>query len=193
MPSTISGPKIHDFWSQLFPFPFYFKIPIQCLYRISDTHQIRLSTYIPSTLTESPKVIYKGKQRDCVRAEQQVFLIKLSRVLLFLYLAMIVIQPIAPILSDSLAHTWYQQRHLMQVHEVKGSFHIHTDLEVSLGTADHHKSKARYQYELPQYLVPILSTFNYGHICARAVPTSVYADQAGINYCYRHYPPPQVG
>jgi len=53
--------------------------------------------------------------------------------------------------SDVIAHTFYEQEHLMQVHEVNGQFHLHTELGKALDQHDQNRS-AQISYDTIEYI-----------------------------------------
>ena len=56
-----------------------------------------------------------------------IMMSRVAYLLLFSYLLMI-IRPVLPVLADTFAHTFCQQRHILLVHEVNGKFHVHQEV-----------------------------------------------------------------
>jgi hypothetical protein len=100
-------------------------------------------------------------------------------------------KPAMPLVADALAHTFWEQQHLMAVHEVHGQFHIHTELSKAAHQSDSEKSN-ELKYEIVQYVHVTPSVFKSnlnataGSLCA----AFVYGHISGP-YLYIISPPPQ--
>jgi hypothetical protein len=114
-----------------------------------------INTSLPPlhTLTGSPL------QPVALTPQQQkaILMGKLARVLLFAYI-LLMFKPVMPILADMMAHTFWLQKHLMEVHEVNGKFHIHTELGRAAHQSDSQRS-ANLTYEVEQYLYTVPDVF----------------------------------
>lgn len=80
-------------------------------------------------------------RRAYLRRERAIMMGKLSKFILFFYVLSL-LRPAVPMVADFVAHTFYEQEHIMQVHEVRGQFHIHDDIAKNLSHSDQEKGTA---------------------------------------------------
>ena len=83
---------------------------------------------------------------------------KAAKALLFFYV-LSMFQFAVPILSDMIAHTFWEQRHILTVHEVDGKFHMHQELAKSIHQSDKQQSQEN-KCEIPQYIAAKLFVLN---------------------------------
>ncbi|MBS1617802.1 MAG: hypothetical protein JST76_04755 [Bacteroidetes bacterium] len=91
-----------------------------------------MDTQLPS----SP--LYASVRRSCQRREKALMMGKLSKFILFFYVLSL-LRPAVPMVADLVAHTFYEQEHIMMVHEVKGRFHIHDEIGKNLSHSEQEK------------------------------------------------------
>jgi hypothetical protein len=84
------------------------------------------------------------------RKEKELMMGKVAKMVLFFYI-LSMFQPVMPVVMDVIAHTFYEQQHIMMVHEVHGKFHIHSELANSLHQSDKEKSNDL-RYEVTEYV-----------------------------------------
>jgi len=77
-------------------------------------------------------------------------LYKAAKFLLVCYV-MMMFKPAVPLIADAIAHTFYEQQHIMMVHEVQGKFHIHQELGKAAHQSDSEKSNEQ-KMETEQYV-----------------------------------------
>ncbi|MBS1595252.1 MAG: hypothetical protein JST90_13130 [Bacteroidetes bacterium] len=73
-----------------------------------------------------------------LRREKALMMGKLSKFILFFYVLSL-LRPAVPMVADFVAHTFYEQEHIMMVHEVKGKFHIHDEIGKKLSHNEQEK------------------------------------------------------
>jgi len=88
---------------------------------------------------------------------------------------LLMFKPVMPIVMDVLAHTFWEQRHLMTVHEVHGKFHVHYELINASHQSDKDKSATNNKFQAEEYL-PV--TANIVH-----KPVTYFPEKA-IYRCY---------
>ena len=86
------------------------------------------------------------------KVEKQVMRVKVAKVLLFAYLVMILFKPVMPLVADMLAHTFWNETHMMQVHEVNGKFHIHSELASAGDYSTKEKPSQILKFEIEEYV-----------------------------------------
>ncbi len=75
---------------------------------------------------------------------------KLAWLLIFSY-TLLLLNPVMPVLMDLMAHTFWEQQHMLTVHEVNGKFHVHQ--EVSKAAHHSHKESTNSsKYEVLAYV-----------------------------------------
>lgn len=52
---------------------------------------------------------------------------RVAWILLIAY-ALLLVKPAMPVLIDDMAHTFWNEQHMLTVHEVNGAFHMHNDM-----------------------------------------------------------------
>jgi hypothetical protein len=126
--------------------------------QIRSAHPIVYKWYKPQTLDKSLHSLplirrYTGSTRavyDYARKEKIVMMGKASRFLLFFYVLSI-FQFAVPVLSDMAAHTFWEQKHILTVHEVSGRFHMHQELANNIHQSDKQQSQEN-KSEIVQYI-----------------------------------------
>jgi len=91
-----------------------------------------------------------AEQQDYAEELKIILMKQLTWVLLFAY-TLLLFKPAMPVFIDVLAHTFWEQQHLMTVHEVNGKFHVHYAVANAGGQADKDKSSNN-KYEPDEYL-----------------------------------------
>ncbi|MBS1685814.1 MAG: hypothetical protein JSS76_13780 [Bacteroidetes bacterium] len=88
-------------------------------------------------------------RRRYLRREKAIMMVKASKFILFFYI-LSVFRPVVPLVSDAIAHTFYEQQHIMQVHEVNGKFHIHDEIGKSLSHGEQGDTTS--VWDVPEYV-----------------------------------------
>lgn len=101
-------------------------------------NQIALNTAITSSVP-----LTTSARRSYVLRERALMMSKLSRFILFFYFISL-LRPAVPMVADFVAHTFYEQEHIMMVHEVQGQFHIHDEIGKNLSHSDQEKGTMSY-------------------------------------------------
>lgn len=101
-------------------------------------NQISLNTAITSS-----RSLTTAARRSYLRRERALMMGKASRFILFFYIISL-LRPAVPMVTDFIAHTFYEQEHIMMVHEVKGQFHIHDEIGKNLSHSDQDKGTAAF-------------------------------------------------
>ena len=65
-------------------------------------------------------------------------------------------KPVMPVVMDVLAHTFWEQQHMLTVHEVNGKFHVHNELVKASHQSEKDKQAAGNKYAMGEYL-PVIS------------------------------------
>jgi len=110
--------------------------------------------------------VEKGNEHDFKKSliQKVTWLVMISYTLLMF-------KPVMPVIIDVLAHTFWEQQHMLVVHEVNGKFHLHNELVNASHQSDKHSQngKAETQEYMPvaakQFLLPATKltyrTINY--------------------------------
>jgi hypothetical protein len=144
----------------------------------------------PSALiVVSPAAIAKAA-KAAARQEKAIMMAKTAKFVLVCYI-LLMFKPVVPLLSDMIAHTFWEKQHLLLVHEVHGRFHIHQELANAGHQSDHEKSnesKAETEVYLnvaPTVLKVFLSALIHGSYL------SFLSNYPVSNHRDASYPPPK--
>jgi hypothetical protein len=128
--------------------------------------------------------------RLIVRQEKAVMMAKLAKFILFFYI-FLMFKPVMPVFADTLAHIFWEHKHMIEVHEVHGKFHIHNDLAKAGHPADSERSnELKIQVEeyinvIPGIFKPVLSSQHLSSYLSYITPCTISL------YTQVNYPPPK--
>lgn len=118
---------------------------------------------------------------------------KVAWAILFAY-SLMLLKPAVPVFADVVAHTFWEQQHMLTVHEVHGKFHVHYEsIKVSgQGGQQKHNGNIKAETEDQLYVLPALAQH---YIYFASVPGIIYPallcsiamPPAGMTY-----PPPKA-
>ncbi len=92
-----------------------------------------------------------GAEQEAVRSLKRLMMKRLTWLVLIAY-SLLLVKPVVPIAMDVLAHTFWEQQHLLTVHEINGKFHLHNELVRSSHQSEKDKQSASSKVECEQYL-----------------------------------------
>jgi hypothetical protein len=129
-----------------------------------------------------------NEARDSVK----ILLMKKLAWLIIASYTLLLLQPVMPVLMDVIAHTFWEQQHILTVHEEHGKFHVHQEM-VKAGSHNHKHLVESNKYEVIAYLAaPIVTSAIVEHFYVERKIYSCYL----CNYLYRpeckDYPPPKA-
>jgi len=93
----------------------------------------------------------------------------ITRLLLVSYI-LLIFSPAMPVLADKVAHTFWEQEHLIAVHKIYGANHLHVEMEKAGRQADKEKSAGSSKSGSEEYLHILpgsLFTFSNGRFVKR--------------------------
>jgi hypothetical protein len=69
-------------------------------------------------------------------------------------------KPVMPVVMDVLAHTFWEQQHMLVVHEVNGQFHVHNELISVSHPSEKDKESAAAKFQVEE-CIPVTAVFYY--------------------------------
>jgi hypothetical protein len=129
-----------------------------------------------------------------VKAEplKKKFMNDLARLTLFSYV-MLVFNPVVPLLADKMAHTFWLEYHLVTVHHVYGSSHVHMEMADNAKQADKDKSPGAGKSAQDDFfhIIPCTTySFTAGYFINKYY--CLHKINAPLPYPDIHYQPPKV-
>jgi valyl-tRNA synthetase len=76
----------------------------------------------------------------------------LTRLTLFAYI-LLVLNPVMPVIADKIAHTFWEEYHIVVVHGMYGKYHVDTELNKAAKQVDKDKSAKSSQEEYSHLIV----------------------------------------
>jgi len=112
-----------------------------------------------SSFTRQASTVSLQEEQLAVKRLKAMLMNRLTWLVLFSY-TLLLFKPVMPVFMDVLAHTFWEQQHLLTVHEVNGKFHVHNEL-VNSHQSDKDK-QANSKSEVNEYLpVTVSKLFVY--------------------------------
>ena len=68
--------------------------------------------------------------------------------MLFGAYTLMMLQPVMPVIIDGMAHTFWNSRHMLTVHEEHGKFHVHQELANTSRQSEKERLSGNYKYEI---------------------------------------------
>jgi hypothetical protein len=133
----------------------------------------------------------RGKEA-CGPKLKEVVMKRLTWIVLFSY-TLLMFRPVMPVVMDVLAHTFWEQQHLLVVHEVNGKFHVHNELvNISHESGkDKQANTAKYQM---QECIPVSSLLVHS-----SLKKTIIEDTYPAYHCFYPFssfdsdsPPPKI-
>jgi hypothetical protein len=113
----------------------------------------------------------------------------LARLTLFSYI-LFVLNPVMPIVADKMAHTFWEEYHLVVVHGIYGNNHVHSEMDKAAKQADKGKSQKSGSEEYAHIL--FITTYNFSPSYTINRSYATYTCNFPVSYPNTHYPPPKV-
>ena len=88
---------------------------------------------------------------DHVKELKRLLMKRLTWMVLIAYTALM-FRPAMPVVMDVLAHTFWEQQHMLTVHEVNGKFHVHNELVDASHQSDKDKQSSAAKAMIDEYL-----------------------------------------
>ncbi|MBA3827472.1 MAG: hypothetical protein H0X33_00900 [Taibaiella sp.] len=117
---------------------------------------------------------------------------KLTYLILFSY-TITMLKPVMPLIADAVAHTFWESKHILTVHEVHGKFHVHQELVQASHQSEKGKTSSSYKLEIAEYFeVTALITFKgFKHALLGNIFPS-YSCYYPVSYLDMEYRPPKA-
>jgi hypothetical protein len=117
----------------------------------------------------------------------------LARLTLFSYI-LLVFNPVMPVIADKMAHTFWEEYHLVTVHGVYGNFHVHMQLADNAKQADKDKSapgSSKSGSDEYFHIIPA-TLYNFLSVCSisKSYPPNKF--YSPVSYQDVDYQPPKV-
>jgi hypothetical protein len=87
-----------------------------------------MAQFYISKATPSAQLLPKGKGLKHGAMNWKMFLIRRIAYLVLFSNILMLAKPMMPVLMDAMAHTFWEQEHILTVHEVNGKFHVHQEV-----------------------------------------------------------------
>jgi hypothetical protein len=143
-----------------------------------DTQTRKLEITVPASLILNTHRPLSDKEvMQNARREKMILMHKFTKFVLVCYI-LLLFKPILPIISDAIAHTFYEKQHILLVHEVHGRFHIHQELANVSHQSDNEKSN-ELKYQSEEYL----------HVTSSLFKSFLYLNCVGTYLTYAYYCP----
>ena len=104
-------------------------------------------------------------EKSGVRDTRKQLMRKMTWLVMISY-TLLMFKPVMPVVMDALAHTFWEQQHMLVVHEVNGKFHLHNELVNSSRQSDKHAQNTK--IEIQEYMPvaakqfsALVTTFTY--------------------------------
>jgi hypothetical protein len=110
--------------------------------------------------------------------------------LTLVFYVLFIFKPIVPVLSDKIAHTFWEQYHLITVHGTYGNAHVDQEIEKSTKQADKEKSTKSTSEEYAHIISAVAYYFPSHHFISRSY--SAFKVKYPVSYSNIHYQPPKV-
>jgi len=104
----------------------------------------------PHQLKAEYPVSYRGTDADAIRGLKVLLMKRIAWLILVAY-TLLIFKPVMPVVIDVLAHTFWEQQHLLTVHEVNGKFHVHNELVNASHQSEKDKQSASGKYITDEY------------------------------------------
>jgi len=111
------------------------------------------------------------------------------RLTLFFYV-LFVFNPVMPIIADKIAHTFWEEYHLIVVHGIYGNAHVHSELDKAAKQADKDKSPKSGSEEYTHILT--ITIYNFSTYYSINRPYATYKCNFPVSYPDTFYQPPKV-
>ena len=113
-----------------------------------------LSAFNEHQMSSSPQVV----QGDGGQLKK-LLMRRLTWLVIFSY-TLLILKPAMPVFMDALAHTFWEQQHLLVVHEVHGKFHVHYEMLKASHPSDKDKQASENKSGIEEYL-PVAARIIY--------------------------------
>ncbi len=122
---------------------------------------------------------------------KDVLMKKLTWIVFFAY-ALLMFKPVLPVVLDAFAHTFWEQQHMLVVHEVNGKFHVHNELVNAVQQSEKDKKSVSGKFQVEECIAVALLV-----VCIALMPRYSINRYAVLNYffpfcsCDLEAPPPR--
>jgi len=86
---------------------------------------------------------------------------------------LLMFRPVMPVVMDKLAHTFWEQQHMLVVHEVNGKFHVHNELVKATHQSEKDKQSVAGKYQVEECITvaaPALPVAGAAEVCKNKYP-----------------------